>query len=140
MQEYLDFAMRHPFLMGAISALMGMILFTEFRRATRRYKEVTTTQAVHLINRESAWTLDVREDVDAKEGRIPDSRHIALSQLSGRMAELKDQEGPVIAYCKTGVQAHRACRLLAREGYGPVYNLKGGMTAWRDAGMPMEAS
>ena len=52
--------MRHPFLMGAVSALVAMILFTEVRRLTRQYKEVSAAQAVQLMNREAAWVLDVR--------------------------------------------------------------------------------
>ncbi len=140
MQEYLDFAQRHPLLMGAVTAVVGMIVWTEFRRLTRRYKEVTAAQAVQLINRESAWTLDVREDRAAGGGKIPDAKHIALSQLPQRIGEIREQGGPVIAYCRNGVQSHRACRLLAREGLQPVYSLKGGLMAWQEAGMPLEAS
>ena len=140
MQEYLDFAVRHPFLLGAVSALVVMIVLTEVRRLTRRYKEITAAQAVQLMNRESAWVLDVREDKEAQDGMIPNARRIALSELPERMAELKNEDGPVIAYCRSGVQAQRACRILAREGIAPVYNLKGGMSAWREAGMPLEAS
>lgn len=140
MQEYLDFAQRHPFLMGAVSAVAAMIVWTELRRVTRRYKEVTAAQAVQLLNRESAWLLDVREEAEVRDGLIPDARRVALSQLSDRMEELRDVPGPVIAFCRNGIQSHRACRLLVREGLGPVYALKGGLTAWQEAGMPLEAA
>ena len=132
--------MRHPFLMGAVSALVAMILFTEVRRLTRQYKEVSAAQAVQLMNRESAWVLDVREDKEVQDGMIPNARRIALSELPGRMEELQGQKGPVITYCRTGIQAHRACRILAREGVAPVYNLKGGISAWQEAGMPLETN
>ncbi len=138
MQEYLDFAARHPFLMGAVSAVVAMILFWEVRHVTRRYKEARVAQAVHLINRDSAWVLDVREDTDAHSARIPHSRRIALTQLPERMDELKDMSGPVIVYCGNGIQSQRACRLLAREDFEEVYVLKGGLGAWRHAGMPLE--
>ena len=133
--------MRHPFLMGAVSALVAMILFTEVRRLTRQYKEVSAAQAVQLMNREAAWVLDVREDKEVQDGSmIPSARRIALSELPDRLGELQGQKGPVITYCRTGVQAQRACRILAREGMDPVYNLKGGISAWQEAGMPLEAS
>ena len=140
MQEYLDFAVRHPFLMGAVSALVAMILVTEVRRLTRQYKEISAAQAVQLMNRESARVLDVREDKEVQDGMIPSAQRIALSELPNRVGELQEQKGPVIAYCSNGMQAHRACRLLAREGMAPVYNLKGGINAWREAGMPLEAN
>ena len=140
MQEYLDFAARHPLLMGALSAVVGMILYWEIRNATRGYKEAKVAQTVHLINRDSAWVLDVREDTDAHTARIPNSRHIALSQLSERIDELKDMSGPVVVYCGNGVQSQRACRQLVRASFDAVYILKGGLNAWRQAGMPLEAS
>ena len=132
--------MRHPLLMGAVSALVAMILFTEARRLTRQYKEVSAAQAVQLMNREAAWVLDVREDKEVQDGMIPSARRIALSELPNRLGELQGEKGPVITYCRTGVQAHRACRILAREGVAPVYNLKGGISAWQEAGMPLEAN
>ena len=140
MQEYLDFAVRHPFLTGAVSALLVMIVVTEVRRMTRRYKEISAAQAVQLMNRESAWVLDVREDREVQDGMIPSAQRIALSELPKRMEELRGQKGPVIAYCRTGIQGHRACRILAREGLDPVYNLKGGISAWQEAGMPLETN
>ena len=139
MQEYWDFVLRHPLLMGAVSALVAMIAFTEVRRLTRRYKEISATQAVQLMNRESARVLDVREDKEIQGSVIPNARHIALSQLPQHVTEFHGQGEPVIAYCQNGVQAHRACRLLVRGGVASVYNLKGGITAWREAGMPLEA-
>lgn len=137
MQEYLDFAARHPFLMGAVSALAVMILVTELRRAARRWREVGAAEAVRLMNREAATVVDVREPGEADGGVIPNARRVALSALPERAAELA--AGPVIAYCGNGVRSQRACRLLARAGAGPVYNLKGGLGAWREAGMPLEA-
>ena len=139
MNEYLEFAMRHPVMMGAVSAVIVMILVTEVRRTMRRYQEVTVTQAVQLINREDAILLDVREDAEHKDSALPNAQHIALSQLPSRVEEVEKLKQPVITYCRTGVQSHRACRLLSRQGIVPIYNLKGGLTAWQTAGMPMES-
>ena len=138
MQEYLDFAARHPFLVGAAAALAVMILVTELRRATRRWREVGAAEAVRLMNQEAATVVDVREPGEASGGAIPHARRVALSALPAAAAELA--AGPVIAYCGNGARSPRACRLLARAGAGPVYNLKGGLGAWREAGMPLEAS
>jgi len=137
MQEYLEFATRHPFLMGAVSAVVIMILVTETRRATRRWSDVSVPQAVQLMNRDGAMVVDVRENVGQGDSRIPKARHMKQAQLAERAADLA---APVIVYCQNGVQSQRACRLLARAGVTPVYNLKGGISSWRDAGMPLETS
>ena len=136
MHEYLDFALRHPFLLGAVAALAALIAVTELRRATRRFRDVTVAQAVQLMNKEQAVVVDVRENLGARDARIPNARHLRTAQLPGQADALG---APVIVYCQNGVQSQRACRLLARASAGPVYNLKGGLASWREAGMPLEA-
>lgn len=136
MQEYFEFAARHPILMGALLAVLTMIVYTETRRATRRWSEVSVDQAVQLINRDGAAVVDVRENVKPDDARIPKATHVSGAQLEARAGELT---APVIVYCQNGLTAQRACTRLARAGLNPVYNLKGGLTAWREAGMPLES-
>lgn len=79
--------------------------------------------------------VDVREPSEWAEGHLPDAVHVPLSQLGSRAHEL-DPSRPVIVYCKSGVRSERAALLLGQLGHRPVYNLAGGITAWRAAGYP----
>ena len=81
-----------------------------------------------------AQLVDVREDNELAQGRIPGTRHIPLGQLGGRLAEL-DRQQPVIAICRSGNRSARAAELLTAAGF-TCDNMVGGMLAWQAAGLP----
>jgi rhodanese-related sulfurtransferase len=41
--------------------------------------------------------------------------------------------------CRTGNRSQTASEILVGLGYKQVYNVDGGITAWLDAGLPVEA-
>lgn len=46
---------------------------------------------------------------------------------------------PIYLYCKTGPMANWAARTLFDLGYTNVYNLEGGIEAWKKSGLPVTA-
>ena len=88
MEEYLVFARSHPMLMMGLVAIVGLILWTEFSRLTRKYKQVGAAQAVQVMNQEGSLVLDVREDSEVRNGKIKGARHVPLAQLKTRLVEL----------------------------------------------------
>lgn len=102
-------------------------------------KQVGPQEAVMLLNHEDALILDVREDSEYRDGRIPKARHIPLRQLKDRLEDLeKYKDRAIIAVCRTGSRSSHACNLLRKAGYERVHNLAGGMVAWEQAGLPKE--
>jgi sulfur-carrier protein adenylyltransferase/sulfurtransferase len=74
--------------------------------------------------------LDVRQPKEYREQHIPGSHLIPLPQLSERMSELP-LDRPTIVYCAIGGRSEVAARFLASRGFQEVYNLAGGIKAWR---------
>ena len=66
------------------------------------------------------------------------SHHIDINQpdFIKHLAEL-DKNKPVLVYCAIGGRSSKAMAIMKKEGFKEVYNLEGGMTAWKDAGMPI---
>lgn len=99
---------------------------------------LTPAEATLMMNREDAIVLDVRETSEWGSGHISGARHITLGQLDSRVSELeKFKERPIIVVCATGNRSASACGNLKKHGFGKVFSLGGGVSAWRDASLPL---
>jgi rhodanese-related sulfurtransferase/type 1 glutamine amidotransferase len=49
-----------------------------------------------------------------------------------------DRNTPVFVYCKSGGRSSKACSILQELKFKEVYNLDGGITAWKATGKPVE--
>ncbi|HEX2565404.1 MAG TPA: rhodanese-like domain-containing protein [Burkholderiales bacterium] len=114
------------------------MLLWPFIRRTTGGPWVSTAQATHLINREDALVIDVREPGEFGGGHILGARNVPLARVdgSGELAKRKDK--PVIVYCDGGERAAKAAAALRKLGFSRVVNLNGGLQAWQQAGLPVE--
>jgi rhodanese-related sulfurtransferase len=56
-----------------------------------------------------------------------------------RDPRLQDRSRPVITVCDLGPMSAMAARTLKDMGFDNVSYIEGGMQAWKDAGLPMQA-
>ncbi len=138
MSEILDFVQRHPLLVGAFVATLGLLIWTEIQRLTRNFADVSPQEAVLMINRDDAIVIDVREANELSSGKIPGAKHIPLSSFSKRINELdKFRNHKALVYCRSGQRSLSACKQLKNHGFEEVANLKGGIIAWESANLPI---
>lgn len=141
MDQYLTFAQQHPLLVYGFVGLLGFILWVEFGRLTKKYKQVGVNEAVRLLNDDGTLCLDVREDKELGDGVISGSRHIPLGQLNNRISELSAYKNKtVLVYCRSGNRSGFACNTLTKQGFEDVYNMAGGVMAWESANYPLSKS
>ena len=64
---------------------------------------------------------------------------VAAAKLSDTMTgdTLAPKNKPVVAVCDSGITSSKAVNTLRKAGFESVYNLKGGMNAWGQAGLPV---
>ncbi len=127
-------------LLIAVALVSGaMLLWPYVRRATGG-PSVNPTQATHLINREDALVIDVREPGEYGTGHILGAKNMPLSRVDSGGAEIagKKKDRPVILYCESGNRSAKAAAALRGQGYTRVLNLSGGLGAWQQAGLPVE--
>jgi len=92
-------------------------------------KEMTAKEVEALINKGNELNLiDVREDDEVAEKKIPGIIHIPLGSVESRMNEL-DKSKEYIMVCRSGGRSGRATEFLESQGY-QVMNMQGGMLAW----------
>ena len=139
MEQLLEFTGNHPFLISAAVILATMIVFTEVRQRSRGFGDVSPADAVKLINAH-AVVLDVRSQESYDAGHIVGARHVPLEKLGDegdkKLTRLKDK--PVITYCDNGVTGARAAGTLRKREFSRVFNLRGGLHAWRQEHYPLE--
>lgn len=82
-----------------------------------------------LARGEELCLIDVREEEEVEEHRIPGVRHISLHELPDRVSEI-DPCQETILVCRSGRRSRIACKFLMFQGYKNVKNLSGGMIEW----------
>jgi len=72
----------------------------------------------------SEFLIDVRYEAEVSAGTIANSVHIPLEELRDRLDEIpKDKK--LVVFCKEGLRAYQACKVLSHIGYDAA-NLSGG--------------
>ena len=133
-----EFSTNNPLLVISFIALLAAVFFNEMRQARQRFSSLTPTAAVQLMNDEDAILIDVREPAETTNGKIGKAVQIPVGSISQRISELeKHKNKPILVYCKTGARSGLACSALNKAGFEKVYSLKGGMTAWQEALLPV---
>jgi len=110
-------------------------------RAKEAIEEVQPTEASAEATRAEApaTLVDVREQHEFEERHIEGAVHVPRGHLESRIEQLvPDRSGRVIVYCASGNRSALAARTMAEElGYGDVASMAGGITLWRDRGLPV---
>ncbi len=138
MDIYFEFISNHSLLFVALLFVIVLLLQSIFSDFTRKYKLISPSEAVRLINREDAVVIDTRNKGDFKSGHISDAILIPLPEVKDHAEKLGKYEGrPLLFYCKSGTRSDEACKTLSKLGLSNVYALSGGIQAWEDASMPL---
>jgi rhodanese-related sulfurtransferase len=137
MDKILEFIGNHTLLVTALMVSFFVAIFFELRRKASGTINIEATDAVKLINN-GAMVLDLRGAEAFGRGHIVSARNIPHDELEAKMSSLaQDKESPVVAVCDNGISSTRSVNLLRQQGYASVYGLKGGMTGWSSAGLPV---
>jgi len=88
-----------------------------------------TTQYPDLI------ILDVRNYNEFNLEHLYNATLIPLNELATRISELEPyNDTEIIVYCRTGVRSQQGSDILVANNFTKVYNMLGGITAWKEAG------
>ena len=102
------------------------------------YENYDVKEFAELIADSSVVILDVRKADEFAEGHIKGA--ILIDQFQSDFVEQAQAKLPkektIAVYCRSGRRSANAADKLADVGYKCV-NLKGGIIAWKEAGMPV---
>lgn len=84
---------------------------------------------------ESLQLVDVREPMELELAAMAEPViHLPLSRSEEwleRIGELLDRERDLVVLCHAGIRSWQfGCWLIEQQGYGNVWNVRGGIEAW----------
>lgn len=107
-------------------------------RSLGRLVEIHDVEAL-FQQEESLKILDVRTPAEYEAMHIPGSYNVPLDQLPQHCLELgKKLQSPLLLVCRSGTRAQQAARLFEATNLAQFYVLHGGISAWEQAGKPVE--
>jgi rhodanese-related sulfurtransferase len=83
--------------------------------------------------------IDVRQPSELGALRAAKAVNVPLGDLAGYVAGF-DADKPIMLVCRSGSRSRRAAKVLAGQGFTDVSNVRGGLTAWGRAGLPLKGS
>ncbi|MGF1638453.1 MAG: rhodanese-like domain-containing protein [Cyclobacteriaceae bacterium] len=95
-------------------------------------KEINVSELKQLIDEGADIQLiDVREDNEVAAGSMG-GEHIAMGTIPNNVDKI-DKNKQVIVHCRSGKRSANVIQYLENNhGYTNLYNLTGGILAWRD--------
>ena len=115
----------------------GLLLWPAIMRGSVAGR-VTPAQAVQLINHEKAVLIDVCEPGEYAAGHAVGAKSVPLGSLEASNDLPKNKSVPVVLVCASGARAMRAASILKKRGFENPHVLAGGLSAWREANLPIE--
>jgi len=92
---------------------------------------------LEYLKNDPALILDVRMPFEFKGRRLKDAINVPSSRQLNALADTLSEDYYLFLYCTDGYRSKRAAELLYDRGFRRLYNLEGGIVAWRKEGMPV---
>ncbi len=123
---------------AALAAISGGWLVFDMIQNYGDKSQLSPLEATLLMNREDAQVVDVRDIGQFQSGHIPNARHIPITELQSRTAELeKLKSTPLILCCASGMRSRAGLLMLKKAGFEKIFHLRGGMHEWEKSGQPV---
>ncbi len=137
MDKVLEFAGNNTLLVLGLMISFFVVVFTELRRKASGLVNIEPIAAVQLINGD-AVVIDLRSVDTFSQGHIVGARNIPADELDAKMNNLEDLKSKsIVAVCDAGTTSTKAVSTLREAGFESVFGLKGGMSGWSQAGLPV---
>jgi len=111
--------------------LIGLIIWFAARKIlpSKGITNLTVREAKDKLKDKNVQFIDVRTPQEYKANHRKPFKNIPLSNLRSHAGKL-DKDREVVVICQSGMRSMQAAKLLKKQGFENVYNVKGGMNSW----------
>ena len=104
---------------------------------TTPQKDVSVQKAQKLMKQKNVVVLDVRTKAEQDSGYIKKAVFIDYKKQDFKQKiQTLDKSKTYVVYCKSGRRSAETLTLMTSLGFTNVYNVLGGIDAWRKAKLP----
>lgn len=96
--------------------------------SSKGVNQITTGDLKQRIKEKQVQFVDVRTPYEYKSNHIRQFQNIPLADLTKPNKLSKQKE--VVVICQSGMRSNKASKILKKQGFEHVTNVKGGMSAW----------
>lgn len=102
-------------------------------------KHVDAHTAKQWLDAHEAILIDVREPMEHASQKITGAQLHPVADICSQA--LPETDKKILIHCQKGMRGSNACQKLMAENEAlEVYNIEGGIEAWKKAGLPVEES
>lgn len=111
--------------------ILTLVIFYFIKRLLpeKGVKQISTTDLKKALTDKNKQFIDVRTPGEFRVNNIHGFNNIPLHQLAKNANKLS-KEKEVVVICQSGMRSNKASKLLKKQGFKQVTNVKGGMSAW----------
>ena len=122
------------FVLMALAVVMGAVFGCGSKQPKENLITIGVEDFAEVIKQKDVRLIDVRTPKDFAEEHLQGAENIDV-KAPDFAEKIKDVKGKVAVYCRGGRRSLNAANQLAAQGC-TVYNLDGGILAWKKAGKP----
>lgn len=93
--------------------------------------EISVKELEVMLRNQSVHLIDCREPDETDHGCLSQAAKIPMQTVPDRLAEIPTDQ-PIAVICRVGGRSARVAAFLRGQGFEKVYNVTGGMLAWKD--------
>lgn len=118
----------------------GLFLLVSSFVCSAQQVDISLNQYKNAMLQKDVQVLDVRTIEEYNTGHLKNAFLADFTkpqQFAERINSL-DKAKPVYIYCLSGGRSRAAANMLIKQGFKEVYNMSGGLIAWKVAQLPLE--
>lgn len=141
MEYFIQFLINNWYLCLALIIILVLLIRYESGTTVAGTPFLSPQEIIAKINHAHAVIVDIRSISAYDKGHILGAIHLVQSDVKDKIKKLyKYRSKPLVVVCENGHQSSRVMPILRKEGFETLFGLKGGIHAWREAGLPLTKS
>lgn len=138
MDRLISFLLEHWVLASAFILLLVLLLQTSTKNVIQGISILNPEEVVDNINHQQAVVVDLRSEEKFSAGHIINAINIPQQQLENQVKKLsKYKSRPIIVVDETDQAAAKSANILLKHKFQQAHAVKGGMSNWQSAEMPV---